>query len=107
MSPTRILEQTKRFLFLPMARLASQRRRAALAYFHRRLVEFAAGVDKRFAAMQQEFNAQLKRLQVRVEEAERLNQLVSLRVQALERELHKLPSVHLHGASPNTKIGMA
>jgi hypothetical protein len=107
MSPTRILVQTKRFMFLPMARLASQRRRAELAYFHRRLDEFAAGVDKRFAAMQQEFYAKLKRLQVRVEEAERRNKLLSLRVQALERELHKLPSIHVHGAFPDSKIGMA
>jgi hypothetical protein len=107
MSPTRILKKINHFLFTPLAKLAGIRRRAELAYFHQRLDEFAANVDKRFAAMQQEFYAELKRLQMRVEEAEKRNKVLSLRMQALERELRKLPSIHLDGSSPDNKIGLA
>jgi hypothetical protein len=107
MSTTRILEKLNQFLFTPLTKLVSIRRRAELAYFHQRLDEFAANVDNRFAAMRQEFYAELKALQMRVEEAEKRNKVLALRLQALERELRKLPSIHPDGSSRDDKIGLA
>lgn len=107
----RILDQLTKILLTPLAKLASTpevlRLRAEMIYWRKRLDDLEASVDARFANMRREFYAELKKLELRVEEAERRNHILGLRVQALEKELHKLPSMHPSAESLDNKIGLA
>jgi len=107
----RILDKLVQILLAPLAKLASTpevlRLRAEMIYIRKRLDKFEASVDARFAAMRHEFYAELKKLELRVEESEKRNKMLVLRLQALERELRKLPSIDLQVASSDNKIGLA
>jgi len=81
--------------------------RAEAAYWQQRLEELEASVEARLENMKREFYAELRRLEWRVEEAEKRNKMLNLRLQALEKELRKLPSLQPQAGAPDHKIGLA
>ena len=100
----RIFYHLARTLLSPLAILGL---RAEAAYWQQRLEELEASVDARLENMKREFYAELRRLELRVEEAEQRNKMLNLRLQALEKELRKLPSLQPQAGSPDNKIGLA
>ncbi|MGH7454101.1 MAG: hypothetical protein ACRENG_22300 [bacterium] len=83
------------------------RLRAELAYFRRRLDEFEASVDQRFAELRDELHAEAKRLELKMEEMERQTKALHLRVDATERALRQLPGIHHRASFADEKIGLA
>ncbi|MCI0697362.1 hypothetical protein L0337_35820 [candidate division KSB1 bacterium] len=107
----RLLKQFARILIKGLAALVSTpevlRLRAELAYFRRRLDEFEASVDKRFAELRDELHAEVKKLEIRMQEMERQNKTLRLRVEATERALRQLPGIQIQSSSSDEKIGLA
>jgi hypothetical protein len=107
----RFLKQFAQILLKGLAALASTpevlRLRAELAYFRRRLDEFEASVDLRFAELRNELHAEIKRLEMRMQEMERQNKALLLRVEATERALRQLPGIQQRSSSTDEKIGLA
>lgn len=106
-----ILNKLSNILLAPLAQLASTpeilRMRAEMAYWRKRLDELEASVEARLAAMKQEFYAELKKLELRVEEAEKRNKMLELRLQAIEQGLRKLPGIQSEIQLSDSKIGLA
>ena len=107
----RLLNQIAQILIKGLAALVSTpevlRLRAELAYFRRRLDEFEASVDLRFAELRDELHAEVKRLEIRMQEMERQNKALRLRVEATERALRQLPGIQQQASSTDEKIGLA
>lgn len=106
----RLLKRFAQILIAPLAALVSTPEvlllRAELAYFRRRLAELEASVDERFAALRAELHAEVKKLELRMQELERQNKALRLRVEATERALRQLPGFQLRLSSPDKEIGL-
>ncbi len=100
----RIFYNLARKLLTPLAILGL---RAEAAYWQHRLDELEASVDARLENMKREFYAELRHLEMRVEEAEKRNKMLNLRLQALEKELRRLPGLQPQAEAPDHKIGLA
>ncbi len=106
-----LLKQFAQILIKGLAVLISTpevlRLRAELAYFRRRLDEFEASVDLRFAELRDELHAEAKRLELKMQEMERQTKALRLRVEATERALRQLPGIHARTSAADEKIGLA
>jgi hypothetical protein len=100
----RIFYKLARTLLTPLEILGL---RAEAAYWQQRLDELEASVEARLENMKHEFYAELRKLELRVEEAEQRNKILNLRLQALEKELRKLPGLQPQAGTPDSKIGLA
>ena len=107
----RILSKLAHFILTPLAKLASTpeifRLRAEVVYLRQSVDAFEAGVDARLTKPKHAHEAEIKQLELRLEEAKKRNEVLSLRLQALEWELRKLPSLHSPADALNNKIGLA
>jgi chromosome segregation ATPase len=105
----RPLDRLGRILITPLAKLASTpevlRLRAELAEVYGRLDEFEQSMEAKLLALKHELYAEIKKLELRVQETERQNKALRLRVEAMEREMRKLPSIKPN--SPDKEIGLA
>jgi len=100
----RIFYKLARTLLSPLAILGL---RAEAAYWQQRFDELEASVDMRLENMKREFYTELRQLELRVEEAEKRNKILNLRLQALEKELRKLPNFPPQAGAPDYNIGLA
>lgn len=104
-----VLDRLGKILIIPLAKLASTpevfRLRAERAYLFRRVDEFEKSMEAKFLALKHELYAELKKLELRVQEMERENKALRLRVEAMEREMRKLPSIKSN--APDKEIGLA
>jgi hypothetical protein len=105
----RFLNRLGKILIIPLAKLASTpeilRLRAERDYLFQRLDEFEKAMEAKFLAFKHELYADLKKLELRVDEMARENKALRLRVEAMEREMRKLPSIKSN--SPDKEIGLA
>lgn len=99
------------FILATFAKLASTpevwRLRAEVIHLRQSVDALEAGARRAGQKDAHALAAEIKRLELRLEEAEKRNKVLSLRLQALEWELRKLPNIHSPADAANNKIGLA